>query len=356
MARIQLRRDTAANWSSENPVLSAGEPGWDRTNGVLKVGDGTTAWNGLPAIEGGAGASTLADLTDVNLTGLDVGDGLVWNGTAWTPATLTGGSVPAGGTTGQALVKASATDYDTAWGTVSGGGGLSSIGALSALVGWWDPDDSTTRTVDGSSRVETLNDKSGSGAHAAQATAGSRPRLATLNGRTWLDFSLGNDFLTTVGPAAWRGVRSYFAVVYLPYATHTGKPRRAILEAYPDYFQGGLDIEAATAGSVLGMYANDGSARSAADNVAFPLGQVVVVGAEMVGGGGGRLFRNNSPRDMFTLLGRNLTGYTGFRFGTYRTADLRFFDGYIGEIVMVDGQLDAQHLREVHDLLMAKWA
>jgi hypothetical protein len=39
------------------------------------------------------------------------------------PTGTSGVGVPAGGTTGQALVKASATDYDTAWGTVSGGGG-----------------------------------------------------------------------------------------------------------------------------------------------------------------------------------------------------------------------------------------
>lgn len=45
--RIQLRRDTAANWSSTNPVLNNGEPGFDTTNKILKIGDGVTAWNDL---------------------------------------------------------------------------------------------------------------------------------------------------------------------------------------------------------------------------------------------------------------------------------------------------------------------
>lgn len=45
--RIQIRRDTAANWSSTNPTLAAGEMGYDTTNGVLKVGDGATTWNSL---------------------------------------------------------------------------------------------------------------------------------------------------------------------------------------------------------------------------------------------------------------------------------------------------------------------
>ena len=45
--KIQVRRDTAANWQSINPVLGMGEPGWDTTNLNLKIGDGTTAWNSL---------------------------------------------------------------------------------------------------------------------------------------------------------------------------------------------------------------------------------------------------------------------------------------------------------------------
>jgi len=47
-SRIQLRRDTAANWTAINPVLAQGEPGLDTTIGLLKFGDGITAWNSLP--------------------------------------------------------------------------------------------------------------------------------------------------------------------------------------------------------------------------------------------------------------------------------------------------------------------
>jgi hypothetical protein len=51
--RIKLRRDTAANWTSNDPVLALGEAGYDTTNNELRVGDGTTAWSGLEAIGGG---------------------------------------------------------------------------------------------------------------------------------------------------------------------------------------------------------------------------------------------------------------------------------------------------------------
>lgn len=48
--RIQIRRDTAANWASVNPILAQGEMGYDLTSGVLKIGDGATAWNSLNAL------------------------------------------------------------------------------------------------------------------------------------------------------------------------------------------------------------------------------------------------------------------------------------------------------------------
>ena len=44
---IQVRRDTAANWTSSNPILANGEIGWETDTRKMKVGDGTTAWNSL---------------------------------------------------------------------------------------------------------------------------------------------------------------------------------------------------------------------------------------------------------------------------------------------------------------------
>lgn len=45
---IKTRRDTAANWTSTNPVLAAGEAGLETDTLLVKYGDGTTAWNSLP--------------------------------------------------------------------------------------------------------------------------------------------------------------------------------------------------------------------------------------------------------------------------------------------------------------------
>ena len=51
--RIKLRRDTAANWTTENPILAEGEPGLETDTGRIKYGDGTTAWASLDYAGGG---------------------------------------------------------------------------------------------------------------------------------------------------------------------------------------------------------------------------------------------------------------------------------------------------------------
>lgn len=48
---IQLRRDTATNWSTANSILSQGEPGYETDTGKLKIGDGSTAWTDLSYYE-----------------------------------------------------------------------------------------------------------------------------------------------------------------------------------------------------------------------------------------------------------------------------------------------------------------
>jgi len=50
---LKLRRDTATNWASANPVLAAGEAVIDSTANKIKLGDGTTAYNSLGYMSGG---------------------------------------------------------------------------------------------------------------------------------------------------------------------------------------------------------------------------------------------------------------------------------------------------------------
>jgi len=60
---IKIRRGTAAQWTSANSVLSAGEMGFETDTRKLKVGDGTTAWSSLSyTIDGLAADITAASL------------------------------------------------------------------------------------------------------------------------------------------------------------------------------------------------------------------------------------------------------------------------------------------------------
>jgi hypothetical protein len=45
--RMQQRRGTAAQWTSANPILNAGEMGWESDTNKFKIGDGTNHWANL---------------------------------------------------------------------------------------------------------------------------------------------------------------------------------------------------------------------------------------------------------------------------------------------------------------------
>ena len=45
--RIKLRRDTAANWLEQNPILAQGETGFETDTRAMKLGDGATRWADL---------------------------------------------------------------------------------------------------------------------------------------------------------------------------------------------------------------------------------------------------------------------------------------------------------------------
>ena len=85
---IQVKRGTAAGWTSANPTLNAGEIGFETDTKKMKVGDGSTAWTSL--------AYTA---TDGDVSGVTAGTGLSGGGSSGavtlsvdtdTVATLTG--------------------------------------------------------------------------------------------------------------------------------------------------------------------------------------------------------------------------------------------------------------------------
>lgn len=55
---IVLKRGTAARWAAVNPILKQAEPGFAYDTGILKIGDGVTAWNSLPEVNSSGGGGT----------------------------------------------------------------------------------------------------------------------------------------------------------------------------------------------------------------------------------------------------------------------------------------------------------
>lgn len=61
VTQIQVRRGTASQWTSTNPVLASGEWGYETDTGKVKIGNGSSAWNSLSYT--GATSGTVTSVT-----------------------------------------------------------------------------------------------------------------------------------------------------------------------------------------------------------------------------------------------------------------------------------------------------
>jgi hypothetical protein len=68
--QVQIRRDTAALWTSTNPTLAEGELGMETDTGKLKIGNGTNTWKQLTYL---ATTSPAGPLVQGNSTGYAIG-------------------------------------------------------------------------------------------------------------------------------------------------------------------------------------------------------------------------------------------------------------------------------------------
>lgn len=99
VTQIQVRRGTAAQWTSANPTLAAGEFGFESDTNKLKCGNGSTAWNSLSYIS-----------NDGDITGVTAGTGITGGGTSGTVTVAIDTSVTADLTTAQTLTNKTLTD------------------------------------------------------------------------------------------------------------------------------------------------------------------------------------------------------------------------------------------------------
>lgn len=69
VTQIQVRRGTAANWTSTNPTLAAGEFGFETDTNKLKCGNGTSAWTALSYLATGSTGTVTSVVASTGLTG-----------------------------------------------------------------------------------------------------------------------------------------------------------------------------------------------------------------------------------------------------------------------------------------------
>jgi hypothetical protein len=86
--QIQLRRGTAAQWTSANPILAVGEMGVETDTGQFKVGNGSSTWTSLSYATGIPRFSTserdaLTPYTGQVIFNTDTNDMQVWDGSTW---------------------------------------------------------------------------------------------------------------------------------------------------------------------------------------------------------------------------------------------------------------------------------
>ena len=185
---IQIRRDTASNWTTANPILALGEMGAEIDTSKIKIGDGTTAWTSVPyLIDAGDYLTATSTNTLTNKTITFAGNTLTGVAPTTTP-TLTGVK--------ETKVAIAAAEIDLALGNYFT---KSSVGTLTLTL----TNQATTGSVsafvlelaNGASPAVTFTFNAGSTVTWAAATA---PTL-TASGTDVL------AFFTYDGGTTWRG-------------------------------------------------------------------------------------------------------------------------------------------------------
>jgi hypothetical protein len=153
--KIQFRRDTAANWTSVNPILSQGELGYETNTRKFKIGTGSAYWNELAYFSGGA--SQFSELAgQIGETQIPTGQNAVV-----IPSHVRASNIPA---TGQVLSIDSIGRFE--WLTLSGNGG----GPLATVATTGNYDDLTHKPNFSLGNLRTTNTVVSSGSFAEGST------------------------------------------------------------------------------------------------------------------------------------------------------------------------------------------
>lgn len=102
LTSIKTRRGTASTWSSVNPILDAGEFGYESDTTKFKIGDGVKRWNSLDYATAILSSAPAAGLTGTTIASNVVSSSLTSFGTSPTlnnpiiTGSVTGGTINGG--------------------------------------------------------------------------------------------------------------------------------------------------------------------------------------------------------------------------------------------------------------------
>ncbi len=113
---IQVKRGTAAGWTSANPTLNAGEIGFETDTKKIKVGDGSTAWTSLGYT-----------VTDGDISGVTAGTGLSGGGNSGAVTLAIDTATTVDKTTAQTLTNKTLTSPVVNTASITGGTLVNSI-------------------------------------------------------------------------------------------------------------------------------------------------------------------------------------------------------------------------------------
>lgn len=182
---IQIRRDTAANWASANPVLAQGELGVELDTNKFKIGNGSSAWSSLSYL-------------------IDVGNYL----TASSTNTLTNKTISVDSNTVSG-VAASSFVISNSSGNIDGSASQKAIPS-GDVVGTSDSQTLTNKTISYSSNTLTGVAPTASPTFSGTVTTATADLLGSVRGNVTavaasaIDCSVGNYFTKTAsGALTW---------------------------------------------------------------------------------------------------------------------------------------------------------
>lgn len=220
---------------------------------------------------------------------------------------------------------------------------------LGTLWAWWDFSDTTTITLDGSSKISTILDKTGNGHNATQGTAAQRPAESTLNGlNCGLFASASHTMLTATG---WTTLLSQPFTVALVWTQS--------IAANPNYQPGPIGgtpvpppailFDNATNGFIV-MEQGSGSILVA---LSAPYTQQQ---ATLTYNGASSTLRLNGVSTAGSVDGDTMTNFAlGTSHNPSDPSIVQEMDGKIGEVLVYEGALTAAQLSAVESYLKSKW-